>query len=770
MATMDTCCAMVGGYLALLLTISMCCVCSCSPMPPKPLSLRSLLLAHLEALPDGRRRCTVEEGAAKCRGFIFSASSDSAAWRNHFASFHPTMLASFQQQLPEMRVEKRSAVAAGLGEEADAASVSAATSASSVVSSTTKRSKSESRPGALLVAFSKQNSKTQLQLLATAMASNSIPHSVVEDDDFRAFLRSMNWTGALPSREIIRSTIVENGAAVRDQIAERIRGAVITVAVDGWTNVNREKVTNVVLMHCGQAFYWSSIVNNEENTAQWLAAQLTSITRSLTDVYHARVIGLVVDNEAVNAAAHNLLLADFPFLLHVPCAAHTIQLVVRSCLQLPQLQPTVEQLVLLIRYFDAKENRISLRRIQEARQQKVLRVLKTCDTRWHSLLLAAERMMLLHKEVITCYDAEKLPGVSSHFFTQLQKLIEFLKPFLAATDRIQRDSATLYTVYQEFLQLRKHADAHAEWATPCLQARWDKRINVNAVVAVALLSFQQPAGQESRAAQQFILSFGTEYLWHYSLSGDDSQQQLTDALRSQLAEFNGRSGEFADLDKEIDSIKRSSAASGVWEPRKVWWLHPGLQLSSVALALLSCSASEAAVERTFSQQGLIHSKRRNRLLNNIVQSEMMMTFNRRVLSGHVAPPPLGCIEMHEDSAAEDEDAATVVPESLNDEELQSLQDMQLIEEDEVEEADASAAATAAAAPSSAQQRALRRAQSLTFDNEDEFLRWFIDEHKLTKSSRLNCNVTIALEGLSRKLMATPGTATLLQKLREKLKQ
>lgn len=734
-------------------------------MPPKPLSLRSLLLAHLEALPDGRRRCTVEEGAARCRGFVFSASSDSAAWRNHFASFHPTLLASFQQQLPEMRTEKRSAAAAGLEEEADAAGVSAASSASSVVSSTTKRSKTEG--GALLVAFSKQNSKTQLQLLATAMASNSMPHSVVEDEDFRAFLRSMNWTGALPSREIIRSTIVQNGAAIRDQIAERIRGAVITVAVDGWTNVNREKVTNVVLMLCGQAFYWSSIVNIEENTAQWLAAQLTSIIRSLTDVYHARVIGLVVDNEAVNAAAHNLLLADFPFLLHVPCAAHTIQLVVRSCLQLPQLQPAVEQLAVLIRYFDAKENRISLRRIQEARQQKVLRVLKTCDTRWHSLLLAAERMMLLHKEVVTCYDAEKLPQVSPDFFTQLQKLIEFLKPFLAATDRIQRDSATLYTVYQEFFQLRKHADAHAEWAKPCLQARWDKRINVNAVLAVALLSFQQPAGQESRSAQQFILSFGTEYLWHYSLSGDDSQQQLTDTLRSQLAEFNGRSGEFADVDKEIDSIKRSSAASGVWEPRKVWWLHPGLQLSSVALALLSCSASEAAVERTFSQQGLIHSKRRNRLLNNIVQSEMMMTFNRRVLSGNVAPPPLGCIEMHEDSAAEDEDAATLVPESLNDEELLSLQEMQLCEEDEVEEVDTSAAA---AAPSSAQQRALRRAQSMTFDSEDEFLRWFIEEHKLTKSSRLNCNVTIALEGLSRKLMATPGTATLLQKLREKLKQ
>ncbi len=343
-----------------------------------------------------------------------------------------------------------------------------------------------------------------------------------------------------------------------------------------------------------------------------------------------------------------------------------------------------------------------------------------------------------------------------------------------STDRIQRGSATLYTVYEEFQQLQKHADANAWWAKPCLEARWDKRINVDAVLAVALLSFQHHDHQpeDLRSAQQFILNFGTEYLWHYSLSGDDSQQQLMDALRSQLAEFNGRIGEFAELDNEIDSIKRNSAASKVWEPRKVWFLHPGLQLSSVALALLSCSASEAAVERTFSQQGMIHSKSRNRLLNDAVQSEMMMTFNRRVLSGNSAPPPLGCIEMHEDLPEADEDAATLVPESTNDEERQGLQPMQHHDEVEVKESVSDQTEPAAAAPytGSAQQRALRRAESLTFRDEDHFLQWFIEEHKLTKSSRINCNVTIALEGLSRKLMATPGTATLVQKLREKLEQ
>jgi hypothetical protein len=49
------------------------------------------------------------------------------------------------------------------------------------------------------------------------------------------------------------------------------------------------------------------------------------------------------------------------------------------------------------------------------------------------------------------------------------------------------------------------------------------------------------------------------------------------------------------------------------------------------VALLSITASEAAVERTFSRQGLIHSKLRNRLKDSTVQMQMFFSFNSRAL-------------------------------------------------------------------------------------------------------------------------------------------
>ncbi len=746
-------------------------------------SLRSLLLLHLEHdAATGEHICLLTD-SGKCIRTRFGPKSDSAAWKKHFALCHPKQLTALEATLARKRsandaaldeVELRSSAASSSASAAPASGSSAASvSASASDCHSSKKARIAVASGPMDTLLRRFDRSKALELLVLALGSNSIPHSIVEDEDWREFL-SFVGIFPLPSRRFIRESILASAAGVRSAVAELIENEVIAVAADGWTNVRRQKITNIVLMLKGQAFYWRSIVNNQANTAVWLAAQLLIVIHELTDVYKARVIGIVVDNEAVNAAAHKILQADLPFLIHIPCAAHTVQLVVRSCLDLPNLRPIVEQLIALIRFFDAKENRISLRRIQEMREKKTLCVLKPCDTRWNSLLIAAKRIKELHKEVITCYDDDSLPTVSSEFFTQLPTLIDFLEPFQVATDSIQRDTATLQTVFQQFAILRTHTLQNA-WAFPCLQARWEKRIHGEAVAAVALLSFQDlPAHMNRRAAQNFIIEFGAAYVWYYSLHGDqESEEKVKDVLRSQLADFNGREGMYADLRSDIESSKRSAAdKSEPWIPRKVWLLYTEAMLCTVALALLSCPASEAAVERTFSAQGLVHTKHRNALLNDAVESEMMLRVNRRTLAKkNSGPSYFGCVEMTVDV---DSDAATVVPEKPEAEELDALHiDDDVVapmEDDEVKESDMPAAAASAppVAPSSARQRALRRAQSIVFETMPEFLDWFIRELKLTAHSKLNSDITNALERHSSKLTNSPGSATLITHLRLKL--
>jgi hypothetical protein len=122
--------------------------------------------------------------------------------------------------------------------------------------------------------------------------------------------------------------------------------------------------------------------------------------------------------------------------------------------------------------------------------------------------------------------------------------------------------------------------------------------------------------------------------------------------------------------------------------------------------------------------------------------------------------------------AEDEDAATAVPDALEpDEQLLEAQSDDIImmvpNDDDIEEVLESEPATTQPA-NSAQQRALRRQSSISFESEAEFFKWFIEELKLTAESRINSNVTIALERHSTKLVNTPGSATLIMRLKATL--
>ena len=56
-----------------------------------------------------------------------------------------------------------------------------------------------------------------------------------------------------------------------------------------------------------------------------------------------------------------------------------------------------------------------------------------------------------------------------------------------------------------------------------------------------------------------------------------------------------------------------------------------MELTACVLALLELTASEAAVERSFSRQGFVHSKARNRLSDESVQVQMAFSFNTRAL-------------------------------------------------------------------------------------------------------------------------------------------
>jgi hypothetical protein len=74
-----------------------------------------------------------------------------------------------------------------------------------------------------------------------------------------------------------------------------------------------------------------------------------------------------------------------------------------------------------------------------------------------------------------------------------------------------------------------------------------------------------------------------------------------------------------------------------------------------ALALLSLTASEAAVERSFSRQNIIHGKLRNSLSGDSVQTQMFIAFHKRALENAML-----CKRKRKEEEEEEEDGAKKV--------------------------------------------------------------------------------------------------------------
>lgn len=72
-------------------------------------------------------------------------------------------------------------------------------------------------------------------------------------------------------------------------------------------------------------------------------------------------------------------------------------------------------------------------------------------------------------------------------------------------------------------------------------------------------------------------------------------------------DFDSRRGPFSNIKTMIATVR---SAHKRFDPRRVWQLyrHGRPAVCAVAVALLSITASEASVERTFSAQDSVHSK------------------------------------------------------------------------------------------------------------------------------------------------------------------
>jgi hAT family C-terminal dimerisation region len=133
-------------------------------------------------------------------------------------------------------------------------------------------------------------------------------------------------------------------------------------------------------------------------------------------------------------------------------------------------------------------------------------------------------------------------------------------------------------------------------------------------------------------AEEWFWDFAAKYSMAWNLSLSTDYDELRRLAKSQWGEAEARAAtsSFRRLDRDIaDERVLAREQDRPFNPRLVWYLHlrHAPVLAHAAVALLSVAGSEASVERTFSAQGDVHTDRRNRLADEVVEAEMFIKFN-----------------------------------------------------------------------------------------------------------------------------------------------
>jgi hypothetical protein len=486
-----------------------------------------------------------------------------------------------------------------------------------------------------------------------------------------------------------RKQVAALGAGRVEQVRKRVIAALqpspgVTVGIDGWTNVRHEKVINLCPVVGGIAFYWDSVVMKRQSTA---AAQLQPVLKALRSII-ARgiaVVAIVTDNEVVNTALHRLLVVYLPFLIHIPCAAHTIQLCANKAMKLQAVAPIVEALLALLRAFKVnKALRINVREVQRGQNStssfhRPLKIVNVVVTRWNSVLRAADRLLRLELAVKACIpqvlkvlestDYAHVTFDDGSFWRPLRSLTDFLRPYQVATDIVQSDTACLSDVHRQFVSLIQLADSLAiphplvgmqRDLIDIIRDQWDNHVNIDAVIACALFSFDASyssfTNEQKGRSQRWFFDWATEFLSYYHLSDTDDRRVIRSNLLLQHGAFQAGAGVFVDM----EPYRKDLPPGGSRRATFAWWLFidSAAELTRCVLALLSITASEAAVERSFSRQGMVHSKLRNRLDDESVSQHMFFSFNSRALDKQRAMEDPGWEELQDDNESEADDSST----------------------------------------------------------------------------------------------------------------
>lgn len=470
------------------------------------------------------------------------------------------------------------------------------------------------------------------------------PFSIVENEGFRTLMKTAAPQYKLPSRTTLRRWLDEKYEAISETFKKMLSSIEnITLTTDIWSDTLNMKSFLGVTAHYGIDIELCSVTLgvyelDERHTSDYLAEVLLKACQEW-GIDPENVTAVVTDNAANIVKAVDLA---FGKRKHIPCFAHTLNLVAEGTMVCTEWRHIVSKVKSIVTWF--KQSCIAsdeLRKAAAAEAATETKLIQSVDTRWNSTYYMLQRFLELRSVIndILFRHPSAPAMLSGSEMSTVSSVVMVLRPLEAATKEISGDkyctSSKIIPLVRCMLSKITSAiieDPTAKEVQKLAINEINKRMGpIEHVTALAIANILDPRFKRMHFNDAIACSNAVAKIKDlmkinfYSNEEPESDSDKSDKNEEtfslwsdhhKLVQRNWKSNKSEEvLSDELSVYLRTPVGRLNENPLEIWrdYKIQFPKLYKIASKYLTIVGTSVPSERLFSQAGLVLTEQRNRL-------------------------------------------------------------------------------------------------------------------------------------------------------------
>ncbi|KAL1246589.1 hypothetical protein QQF64_034552 [Cirrhinus molitorella] len=423
--------------------------------------------------------------------------------------------------------------------------------------------------------------------LVTMIVKDLQPFSIVEDEGFQELVKKLDPTYVLPSRKTVKLMVRQKYQEEKQKAMEHLKNIPsVCLTADMWTSLTMESYLGVTCHYTDSSTELGSVVLGvskfpKQHTADNIKEALSDV---ISDWGLTGSVAAMVTDYAANIVSGIQKLG----LHHLPCFAHTINLIVKMSSNIMPLSSAdfdiiSESLEVLAPFKYATEELSAEKRVSASKIIPIIRMIQ------HKV---AEKTALARN------------ASASFLGTALQKYIN---------KRCSNSESIRVLALATLLDPRFKTLGFGNQDNAC-EAEWILTGECASIIRITTEHSSQAETSSSSSSQAAQTPPSSDDLW--------------ELLDSRVSETQRHHSSNSDATIEVKRYLRDAYLPRSEDPLKYWHVHKEYpHLYALAREYLAITATSVPCERIFSKAGDVISKKRSRLSSSTAEQVIFLNKN-----------------------------------------------------------------------------------------------------------------------------------------------